>query len=148
MTSEILIKTGGAFENYSEALNHIADELIAKGFVKESYREAIFAREANFPTGIELEEHAVAIPHCEAEHSIKPAIYFIRPDKTVTFNRADDDGTVDAEMLMALVVTNPQQQLKLLRTLFGKLQDNAFVTQLLSVQENNLPEFIKQHFEI
>ncbi|ACA30745.1 PTS galactitol transporter subunit IIA [Histophilus somni] len=148
MVSEILIKTGISFENYSEALNHIADELIAKGFVKESYRDAVFAREANFPTGIQLEEHSVAIPHCEAEHSIKPAIYFIRPDKTLVVNRADDDGTVDAEILMALVVTNPQQQLRLLRTLFGKLQDNSFVTQLLSIQESDLSEFLKQHFEI
>ncbi|MDI5425015.1 PTS sugar transporter subunit IIA, partial [Salmonella enterica subsp. enterica serovar Kentucky] len=42
---------------------------------------ALVEREASFPTGIALERHAVAIPHCEAVHAKSPAIYLIRPDK-------------------------------------------------------------------
>ena len=127
MKSEFLIKTNVSFNNFEDVFRHLADTFIAQGFVKESYREAIFEREADFPTGIALERHAVAIPHCDAIHALKPVIYFIRPDHSVKFNRPNEDGTVEAEIIIALVVTDPQDQLVVLRKLFGKLQDNAFV---------------------
>ncbi|WP_256856228.1 PTS galactitol transporter subunit IIA [Rodentibacter genomosp. 2] len=142
--TEILIKTGIDFADYNDALNYIADELIGVGIVKESYRASVFEREQNFPTGIALEHHAVAIPHCEAEHALKPAIYFIRPNNKVVFNRADEDGKIDVEMIIALVVTDPQAQLKILRNLFGKLQDNDFVETLLQSSEENLSALIHQ----
>lgn len=144
MHIDVLIKTGIEFNDYEDVFHHLADKLIAEGFVKESYREAIFKREEDFPTGIALEHHAVAIPHCEAEHALKPAIYFIRPDKAVKFNRPDEDGTVNAELIIALVVTDPQDQLAILRELFGKLQDNDFIEQLLLTDEEHLPLFIGQ----
>lgn len=144
MHIDVLIKTGIEFNDYEDVFHHLADKLIAEGFVKESYREAIFKREEDFPTGIALEHHAVAIPHCEAEHALKPAIYFIRPDKTVKFNRPDEDGTVNAELIIALVVTDPQDQLAILRELFGKLQDNDFIEQLLLTDEGHLPLLIGQ----
>ncbi len=31
--------------------------------------QALITREAEFPTGIMLEQHAIAIPHCEAIHA-------------------------------------------------------------------------------
>lgn len=142
MKTDILIKTGIEFSSRSELFHHLADRLINEGFVKESYRNALFVREKDFPTGMALEHHAVAIPHCEAEHALKPTIYFIRPDKTVKFERPDEEGTVNAELIIALVVTDPQDQLVLLRTLFGKLQDNDFVENLLSVTETDLPDLL------
>ncbi|MDH2926735.1 PTS galactitol transporter subunit IIA [Lonepinella koalarum] len=145
MNTDVLIKTDISFHDFREALNHIADELIARHIVKASYRQSVFEREDEFPTGIELEHYAVAIPHCEAEHALKPAIYFIRPNKTVAFNRADDDGTVDVHFIIALVVTDPKEQLNVLKTLFGKLQDNQFVEQLISTPSRLLPTLIKQH---
>ncbi|MDU8923831.1 PTS galactitol transporter subunit IIA [Pasteurellaceae bacterium LIM206] len=148
MNPEILLKTNIEFDDFTDVLNYLADNLIAQGFVKETYREAVFAREKDFPTGIELEFHAVAIPHCGAEHAVKPALYFIRPNKKVAFNRADEDTTIDVELIIGLVVTDPNDQLKVLRALFGKLQQNDFIEKLLSVvDENQLRELINQHIQ-
>ncbi|TCP97284.1 PTS system galactitol-specific EIIA component (Gat family) [Cricetibacter osteomyelitidis] len=145
MQTEVLIKTDISFDGFENVLNFLADELIAKGIVKESYRQSVIEREEHFPTGIALEHYAVAIPHCEAEHALKPAIYFIRPNDKVNFNRADGDGQLAVDLIIALVVTDPQQQLKLLRTLFGKLQDNEFVERLLAATESELPVLINQN---
>ncbi|PJG84307.1 PTS galactitol transporter subunit IIA [Conservatibacter flavescens] len=145
MQTEILIKTDIHFDSFEQVLNFLADELTAKGIVKEGYRQAVFEREENFPTGIALEHYAVAIPHCEAEYANKPAIYFIRPTDKVRFNRADEDGQIAVDLVIALVVTDPQQQLNLLRTLFGTLQDNEFIENLLAVGEDELPALINQH---
>ena len=145
MKTDILIKTGVDFADYEAVFHHLADRFIAEGFAKASYREAIFAREKDFPTGIALEYHAVAIPHSDAEHALKSAIYFIRPNKPVKFNRPDEDSQVDAELIIALVVTDPQDQLVVLHKLFGKLQDNAFVEQLLMAEESPLSDLLEQH---
>ncbi len=74
------------------------------GVVHDSYPAALLEREATFPTGIALEKHAVAIPHCEAIHAKSPAIYLIRPDMPVSFQRADDDGEIDVSLIIALIV--------------------------------------------
>lgn len=148
MTINLLIKTNVEFKSYDEVFHHLADTFIEHCIVKESYREAIFTRETEFPTGIALEHHAVAIPHCDASHALKPAIYVIRPNKTVQFNRPDEDGTVDAELIIALVVTDPKDQLVLLRKLFGKLQENEFVEILIQSTDTDLPSLIKQNLQL
>ncbi|MGQ0286839.1 PTS galactitol transporter subunit IIA [Pasteurellaceae bacterium 22721_9_1] len=145
MSQNLLIKTDISFDSFSEVFHHLADVFIEKGIVKESYRDAIFEREMEFPTGIELEKHSIAIPHCDADHALQPAIYFIRPNKTVEFNRPDEDSTVDAELIIALVVTDPKEQITILQKLFKILQKNDFVELLLNAPDSELATIIKQN---
>jgi len=142
---EILVKTGICFADYQEALTHIGERMVLAGVVKSSYPQALINREDEFPTGIQLEQHAVAIPHCEAAHAHHPAIYLIRPDAPVDFFQADGDGTIPASLIIALVVTHPSEQLTLLRRLFGQLQDPIFFESLLTLPENQLAALFKQH---
>ncbi|WP_313079343.1 PTS galactitol transporter subunit IIA [Atlantibacter sp.] len=136
--TQLFVRTGIHFANCQEALKHIGEEMLAKGVVKASYPQALIKREALFPTGIALEQHAVAIPHCEALHAISPAIYLIRPDKPVSFQRADDDGEIAVPLIIALVVENPDAQLRLLRQLFGGLQNPQRVEALLNTPQAEL----------
>ncbi len=82
-----------------------------------------------------LEQHAIAIPHCEAIHAKSSAIYLLRPTNKVHFQQADDDNDVAVSLVIALIVENPQQQLKLLRCLFGKLQQPDIVETLITLPE-------------
>ena len=132
--TQLFVKTELDFPANTDALTHISDFLIDEGYVKPSYREAIFEREKVYPTGIDLGFGAVAIPHCDASHANKPCIYLIKPKSHVPFNRADDDGDVGAEVIIALVVTDPKQQMKLLKSLFSSLQDEAFFNGLKNSQ--------------
>lgn len=142
---EVFVKTGITFTDYHEALTHIGERMVQAGVVGATYPQALVKREAEFPTGIQLERHAVAIPHCEATHARCPAIYLIRPDTTVEFFQADDDGTVPASLIIALIVTHPSEQLKLLRQLFSQLQEPAFLESLLTAPEDQLSALFKQH---
>lgn len=108
------------------------------------YPAALLEREATFPTGIALEKHAVAIPHCEAIHAKSPAIYLIRPDMPVSFQRADDDGEIDVSLIIALIVENPAAQLKLLRRLFSELQNPHTLEALLAASDDRLPVRFQQ----
>ena len=142
---EVFVKTGIAFEDYHEALVHIGESMVQAGIVETTYPQALLSREAEFPTGIQLEQHAVAIPHCDATHARTPAIYLIRPDAPVEFFQADDEGTVAVSLIVALIVTHPSEQLMLLRKLFSQLQEPAFFESLLRVPEDQLAVLFKQH---
>ena len=109
--SQLFVRTGIHFSSSQQALEHIGAEMLARGVVHDSYPAALLEREATFPTGIALEKHAVAIPHCEAIHAKSPAIYLIRPDMPVSFQRADDDGEIDVSLIIALIVENPKLRL-------------------------------------
>ncbi|TQI77818.1 PTS system galactitol-specific EIIA component (Gat family) [Serratia fonticola] len=142
--SKLFVRTGISFADAQQALEHIGLTMLNAGVVHDSYPQALLARERDYPTGIALEQHAVAIPHCEAEHARAPAIYLIRPDRTVPFAQADDDGTIAVSLIIALIVTDPAAQLVLLRTLFGQLQHPEFINALLTAPEDQLGEIFAQ----
>lgn len=136
--TQLFVRTGIHFANCEAVLQHIGAEMLAKNVVQESYPQALLEREALFPTGIVLEQHAVAIPHCEAVHAISPAIYLIRPDEPVRFQRADEDSDVPVMLIIALIVENPEAQLKLLRRLFSELQNPEVMEALLAAPDSQL----------
>ncbi|WMY73873.1 PTS galactitol transporter subunit IIA [Buttiauxella selenatireducens] len=141
--TQIFVRTGIHFADADAALQHIGAEMLAKGVVHASYPQALLEREAIFPTGIDLEHHAVAIPHCEALHAKTPAIYLIRPDKPVHFQRADDDGEIPVTLIIALIVENPQAQLELLKRLFSELQNPEVMERLLTAPPAQLGELFR-----
>ncbi|HDP7829956.1 TPA: PTS sugar transporter subunit IIA, partial [Escherichia coli] len=73
------------------------------------------------------------------------AIYLLRPANKIKFQQADDDNDVAVSLIIALIVENPQQQLKLLRCLFGKLQQPDIVETLITISESQLKEYFTQH---
>ena len=137
---QLLFEDKLKFDNQQEVLTYISEHLQQKNIVKKSHLKALIEREALFPTGIALDGYAVAIPHCEAEHANTPAIFIIRTQSPVAFNRADDDGTVDVSLIISLVVTSPEAQLDLLKVLFSNLQNKEFYHFLLKAPEDEITE--------
>lgn len=142
--SQLFVRTGINFSSCQHALVHIGEEMLAKGVVHESYPQALIEREATFPTGIALEHHAVAIPHCEAVHAKSPAIYLIRPETPVNFQQADDDEEIAVSLIIALIVENPTAQLKLLRRLFSELQNPNTIEVLLNAPDAELAMLFRE----
>ena len=137
---QFLLEDNIKFKDERDALTFISEQLQQKNIVKKSHLKALIEREALFPTGIALDGYAVAIPHCEAEHAISPAIYIICPQSPVVFNRADEDSTVEVSLIISLVVTSPEDQLNLLKALFSNLQNKEFYHFLISAEANEVAE--------
>lgn len=70
---EELIFLDEQFKTSDELFASICPKLLAGGWVKESFQEAVIAREKVFSTGLQTEPVAVAIPHTDAEH-VKKAL--------------------------------------------------------------------------
>ena len=141
---QFLLEDNIKFKDERDALTYISEQLQQKNIVKKSHLKALIEREALFPTGIALDGYAVAIPHCEAEHAISPAIYIIRTQSPVVFNRADEDSTVEVSLIISLVVTSPEDQLNLLKALFSNLQNKEFYHFLISAEANEVAEYFKK----
>jgi PTS system galactitol-specific IIA component len=129
----INVADGAAFKNYDEVLEHIHHKHYADGIVKDTYLKALREREADYPTGILLDGYAVAIPHCDSQHAISPAIYIIRLPNDIEVNQADGDDKLWVRLVVNLVVTHPADQLQLLKALFNHLQIADFYHQMLEL---------------
>ncbi|MDR2551610.1 MAG: PTS sugar transporter subunit IIA [Treponema sp.] len=68
-----------------EALTAMCRTLLSKGYVKESFPAAILERERLYPSGLPMEGHKIAIPHCDSEHVNQSAILFARLARPLEF---------------------------------------------------------------
>lgn len=88
----------------------------AHGFVKDSYVEAVFAREGEYPTGLQLQGIGVAMPHTTGSHVIKPAVGVAKLKQPVTFyHMGMDDVPVQAEIVFMMAILDPEKQIDLLK---------------------------------
>nr|WP_238990175.1 PTS sugar transporter subunit IIA [Streptococcus uberis] len=115
----------------SHLLELLSDDLFEKGYVLDSFKEAIIKREGDFPTGLQLEEVAVAIPHTYSEHVKKPFLYINKLEETIPFiQMGTDDEIVQVSYVIVLGITEPHKQTGLLVELMEIFGDSEFLDQL------------------
>ena len=96
----------------------------------------LFRSEETFPTGLQLENNGVAIPHTDADTIEKEFVAVITlEDKGVPFKRMDDPNEeVEAKVVFVLGLNQPHQQLEMLQSLMAFIQDNEKLKQLETAQ--------------
>lgn len=101
------------------------------GFVKDSYVAAVMEREDEYPTGLQLANMAIAMPHTIGAHVNKPAVGIARLKNPVTFAHMGEPETlVQAELIFMMAILNPEDQMgllqKVMRAFTGKESAAAF----------------------
>ena len=129
----ISVTDGTSCKNYDEVRTFIFNGLREQDIVKASWLNALREREAEYPTGIALDGYAVAIPHCASENANRPAVFIVRVPEAVEVDEADGDGKLWVNLFISLVVTDPADQLQMLKSLFNHLQIEDFYQKLLSL---------------
>lgn len=115
-----------------EVLKTISSILINKGYVKESYCNAILEREKIFPTGLSTEFIGVAIPHTDSIHVNKEAIAVgILKNDTKFFHMGTEDEGVEVRIVFMLAIKNPEEQLKTLQMIIELIQDSDVMKNIL-----------------
>jgi len=108
-TAEVVIRALGA-------------RLEAAGCVKPSWIEAALAREKVYATGLPTEV-PVGLPHTDAVHCLRPAIAVATLAQPVTWGRLGDPSqTVPVQIVFALAVVKPEEQVKTLTKLIDFCQ--------------------------
>ncbi|EFR40755.1 PTS sugar transporter subunit IIA [Selenomonas sp. oral taxon 137] len=121
---EALVLLDVEAEDRFDLLRQAAQRLQEQGHVKESYADAVIAREKIFATGLPTVLGGVAIPHTDVEHVNTPAVCIARLKKPVDFIvMGDDTETVSVDCIFMLAMKEAHAQLTLLQNLMGILQD-------------------------
>jgi PTS system galactitol-specific IIA component len=120
-------------QTVAEVEGELSRVLHEKGCVKSSFANAICEREAEYPTALEVGVHNVAIPHCDAEHTIKGSLCIgvLRP--SVTWKRMDDaDESCEVELVIMLALQDSHDQLEMLQKVISLVQNQSLINQIVS----------------
>ena len=129
-------------DSRDEALKMLADEFVKAGVAKDSFYEGLITREANFPTGLSLNNMCVASPHTDVEHVNKTQIGFMSLDEPVEFiEMGTDDKKIPVKMLFMLALKEAHQQLDMLMKLMDAFQNDDLIDRFYKV--DNYEDFYK-----
>ena len=102
-------------ENRKQALALLAKEFIKAKVVEDNFLEGIMAREAVFPTGLELNRMGVAIPHTDPEYVKENQIGFMTLKKPVIFQfMGDITQEVKVSVIFMMALKEGEKQLEML----------------------------------
>jgi PTS system galactitol-specific IIA component len=117
--------------SFEETVRRISGILHAKGYVKESFADAVIEREKVFPTGLETKCFPVAIPHADRIHVNQDAIAIIRLKHPITFTvMATTDEFVDAQMVFMLAIKENEGQLNILKDFMALFSSDEMLFRL------------------
>ncbi len=120
-------------DDYRVVERVMAGTLQKGGFTKEGYAQAVLTRESQYPTALEVGEFNVAIPHCDAKHTISDAACVAILPQGIAWPRMDDpDEECMVRMAIMLAFTNPHDQIELLQKVIAFIQNQTLVEQLVS----------------
>ena len=113
----------------------MSDTLKEKGYVRDSWHDAICAREKSFPTGLQFEKIGVAIPHVDPENIVKPYIAIIKPKVPIDFAPMADmvDHPVHTELIINLgLLAHAEDQVAVLQAMMGIFMDEAATAEIMA----------------
>ena len=133
-------------ESRDEALKMLADEFIKAGVAKETFYEGLITREANFPTGLSLNNMCVAIPHTDIEHVNRTQVGFMSLDEPVEFiEMGTDDKVIPVKMMFMLALKEAHQQLDMLMKLLDAFQNDELIDRFYAAENyEDFFELIKE----
>lgn len=145
LTEELVLLKIDA-KDREDALTQVANNLYAQGCVKETYKDAVIARERVFATGLPTVGGGVAIPHTDVEHVNEAAISVARLSEPVEFVvMGDDTETVQVDLIFMLAMKEAHSQIDLLMKVMQILQDADALTTIKEAKTaSELREFVCQ----
>ena len=121
-----------------DVLRTMAANLVEKNLIKDSYVEAVIAREQEFATGLPTAGYSVAIPHTDVEHVNQKTISVAILKNPVDFGvMGDPDGTTPVKIVFLLAMDESDAQLNLLQRLMQVFQDEDTLKFLANEQEKS-----------
>lgn len=136
-------------ENSVDAMDILANLLYEKGYVKQSYIQAVKQREEVYPTGLPTEPVGIAIPHADAVHVKKGALCIGILKNPVKFQiMGMPEESIDVELIFMMAIDNPDEHLATLQRLMEIFQDKDILKKIKeSTSIKEITEIINNFFE-
>lgn len=132
-----------------EVLLFMANSLLQKGYVKDSYPSAILKREREFSTGLPGNGYGVAIPHTDPEHVNSSIMAVGLLKKPVQFKMmGNHDEQVDVELCFMLALKESHSHIQILQRLMNVIQDEEIMIKIKNVaSQSELYELLRANIE-
>ena len=116
-----------------EFFTTLSQKAFELGRVTDQFEVNVKKREENFPTGIQLEDFAIAIPHTDAEYVKEEFIAVAVFEEPVKFSSMEDANAVlDVRAAFMLGLNQPHSQLEVLTELMGIFQDKEVMNKIVN----------------
>lgn len=126
------------YQSRDELFKAVYQIALEQEWVREDFLRRVQAREAEFPTGIQLENLGIAIPHTDPECVLKEFVAVITLNSPILFQQMDEPTkSTPAEIIFVLGLNQPHTQLNMLQTLMGLMQDTKKIASLLEIKTAN-----------
>ncbi|HWQ78936.1 MAG TPA: PTS sugar transporter subunit IIA [Anaerovoracaceae bacterium] len=130
-----------------DVIRKLGAHLEKNGFVKDTYIDAVAVREKEYPTGLNLDGAAVAMPHTSGTHVIKPAVLIARLKDPVTFlHMGDSDTRVNAEFIFMMAILDPNDQILLLQKMMQVFTDKQILSEFVAADNRETLSAVAQKF--
>lgn len=107
-----------------ELIRLMSDRLLSCGAVKDSFADAVLARELLYPTGLPTEPYCVAIPHTEAAHVNEIRIAVARLQEPVMFQSIELTGeNLPVKLVFLQALRDSNQHLSFTKALMTIIRD-------------------------
>lgn len=133
--------------NANELFKIIAGDLKNKGFVNEKYYDGLINREKDFPTGLQLEDYGVSIPHTDPETVTKDFIAVVRPSFPIMFSLMEDnDKNIPVDLCFFIGLKDGKRSPLVLVELISLIQNHKLILSILN--EKNREKIIEKIQEV
>lgn len=117
-------------KTWKNAIKDTCDKLLAEGYVKEAFYQAVVAREMIAPTGLPTPVN-VAIPHTDPIYVNKAGLCVLRLKSPVIFNEmGNSDNTIEALFVITMALNDAEDQVPTLKKIIETVQDEKFMKEL------------------
>lgn len=112
----------------SEIIENLGSLMLAKGYVRNSYVQAVLDREEKLPTGLPIGDFCVAIPHTDSGH-VNQSNIAIATLKTpsIFYSMVNPAEKLKVELVFLLAVKDPSLQIQLLKNLMSVFQNKELL---------------------
>ncbi|HWQ74552.1 MAG TPA: PTS sugar transporter subunit IIA [Syntrophomonas sp.] len=151
LLKEELVMLNVKAENMEHLMAQMCNTAFKKGYVTDSYLEAVLEREKLYPTGLPTEIMKVALPHStDRSHVQKPGIFIAQLAKPVAFKEmGEGERDVMAEMVFMLAVKGDLEQLTVLQNIVGMFTKPEALTALKHAKtSSDIINAVKTHLGI
>ncbi len=101
-----------------------------KDYVHPAYLEKIKEREQNFPTGLQLSQIGIAIPHADAEYTKNNTFVVMTSENGIPFKNMEDASPVLVKVIIAIVFSDKDKHMENLQLLSDILQNEPLLIEV------------------
>ncbi|BDR57598.1 PTS sugar transporter subunit IIA [Xylocopilactobacillus apicola] len=131
--------------SFSEIVDEMSTNLIAKDLVTPTYPQAVKERELVFPTGLPTEPIGVAIPHTDPNYVKQNAISVGILHEPITMTvMGTEDELVDVKIIFLLSLAQSNKQLNILQKIMSIVQDQNLLEEFLTKSDEFIVKEVKK----